>query len=601
MKKFKNPKKWRTATTVIRFKLGGAERIRIEIEPIASCGELRSIPAPTPGLAEPANGHLSAVEEPAEETGPGRPAQPEPACTNTEAPGGSIPEPSAPRRGRPRKSKPVPAKPEAGDPVDDWKPPIPIGDDDPLAKIHGPAIVRTSGERGVPNQEFIAAYYLRKTRAAYDEASGKFHAYEPGSGLWKPVSNAAHMAALSRTYREVLTGKGGEYLLAGRTDRVLRQISRMAANLSSRDGAFGQRADRIHVANGMLRIGEDGTVELLPFSPDFRSRNQCPVPWRPKAKCPEFLSAIGQVLAPDDVQALRMYFGQCLLGGNPTQVFLILRGPAGLMKSTLQQILVQMVGAKNVESLRPGHLGGRFELARFVGKQLLVAADVASDFLATKGANILKSLTGGDTLTVERKGSNESIGIRGDFSVCITSNVDMRVRLEGDRDAYARRFLILDFRGSKPARAIPDFAAHIVAKEGPGILRWAVEGAVELMQAIKDTGRFPRSPAQLARIEELLDQSDSVAAFVSKCVLKDAGADVSTEEIYAAYADFCGLRGWGSLTEREFKLKLPHLMNARHGAVGSPNLVREQKHVRGYRGVRLADGRLADLETGARA
>ena len=240
-------------------------------------------------------------------------------------------------------------------------------------------------------------------------------------------------------------------------------------------------------------------------------------------------------------------------------------------------------------------------MARFVGKQLLVAADVASDFLATKGANILKSLTGGDTLTVERKGSNESIGIRGDFSVCITSNVDMRVRLEGDRDAYARRFLILDFRGSKPARAIPDFAAHIVAKEGPGILRWAVEGAVELLQAIKATGRFPRSPAQLDRIEELLDQSDSVASFVSKCVLKDAGADVSTEEIYAAYADFCGLRGWGSLTEREFKLKLPHLMNARHGAVGSPNLVREQKHVRGYRGVRLADGRLADLETGARA
>ena len=587
MKKSNKSKK-RRATTKISFELGGAERIWIEIEPVAPCGGRRSFPAPPPGMAESADGHLAAGEDAPGEGGPDvAPAQPAP--MDTEAAGDSMPGPSAPRRGRPRKSKPAPAKPDSADPVDDWKPPRPIGDDDPLAKTHGPAIVRTAGKRGAPNHEFIAAYFLRETKSIFDEASGKFHAYEPGSGLWKPVSNAAHMAALSRTYREVLTGKGGEYLLAGRTDRVLRQISRMAANLSSRDGAFGQRADRIHVANGMLRIGEDGTVELLPFSPDFRSRNQCPVPWRPKAKCPEFLSAIGQVLAPDDLQALRMYFGQCLLGGNPTQVFLILRGPAGLMKSTLQQILVKLVGAKNVESLRPGHLGGRFELARFVGMQLLVAADVASDFLATKGANIVKSLTGGDMLTVERKGSNDSIAIRGDFNVCITSNPDMRVRLEGDRDAYARRFLILDFRGSKPARAIPDFAAHIVAKEGPGILRWAVEGAVELLQAIKATGRFPRSPAQLARIEELLDQSDSAAAFVSKCVLKDAGADVSTKELYASYEDFCGLRGWAGLNEREFQLKLPRLMKTHFQAWSSQGLLRDSKHVRGYRGVRLVE------------
>ena len=584
MRKSKKPKK-RRATTKISIELAGTERIRIEIEPVAPCGGFSAFPAPSPRMAEPADGLLAAGDELGGSASDAAP----PAPLDTEASGDSMPGPSAPRRGRPRKSTPAPAKPDAGDPIDDWKPPRPIGDDDPLAKIHGPAIVRTAGKRGAPNHEFIAAYYLRQTGAVYDDATGKFHAYDPGSGLWKPVSDAAHMGGLSRTYREVLMGKGGEYLLAGRTERVLRQISRMAATLSSRDGAFGHGANRIHVANGMLRIGEDGTVELLPFSPDFRSRNQCPILWRPKAQCPEFLSAIGQVLAPDDLQALRMYFGQCLLGGNPTQVFLILRGPAGLMKSTLQQILIRLVGAKNVESLRPGHLGGRFELARFVGMQLLVAADVASDFLATKGANIVKSLTGGDMLTVERKGSNDSIAIRGDFNVCITSNPDMRVRLEGDRDAYARRFLILDFRGSKPARAIPDFAAHIVAKEGPGILRWAVEGAVELLRAINAAGRFPRSPAQLARIEELLDQSDSVASFVSKCVLKDAGADVSTKELYAAYEEFCGLRGWAGLNGREFQLKLPRLMKTHFQAWSSQGLLRDSKHVRGYRGVRLAE------------
>ncbi len=577
------------ATTKISFELCGTERIRIEIDPVGPCAGFNSSSTPGAGLAKSAdNRHASAGASVEQDGNIVRPALTAPLDIDTKAPSDFVPASGVPKRGRPRKSKSARAKPAAAEPVDDWKPPLPIGDDDPLAKTHGPAIIRTSGKRGAPNHEFIAAYFLRETKSIFDEASSKFHAYDPDSGLWKPVSNAAHMATLSRVYREVLMNKGGEYLLGGRTDRVLRQISRMAANLSSSNGIFGQKANRIHVGNGMLLIKNDETIDLLPFSPDFHSRNQCPIRWQPKAKCPEFLSAIGQVLSPEDIRALQSFFGQCLLGKNLTQVFLILRGPAGLMKSTLQQILVRLVGAKNVDSLRPGHLGGRFEMARFVGKQLLVAADVASDFLATKGANIVKSLTGGDIITTERKGSNESIAIRGDFNVCITSNVDMRVRLEGDRDAFARRLLILDFRGSKPAQSIPDFAAHIIAKEGPGILRWAVAGAVELLQAVKSTGRFPRGPAQLARIEDFLDQSDSAAVFVSTCVRKEAGADVSTKELYAAYEDFCGLKGWASLSEREFQLKLPHLMKTLHGVVSSHNLLREFKNVRGYRGVRLA-------------
>lgn len=54
--------------------------------------------------------------------------------------------------------------------------------------------------------------------------------------------------------------------------------------------------------------------------------------------------------------------------------------------------------------------------------------------------------------------------------------------------------------------------------------------------------------------------------------------------ILAAYAAFCGLKGWASLSEREFQLKLPHLMKTLHGVVGSHSLTREFKPARGYRG-----------------
>lgn len=59
--------------------------------------------------------------------------------------------------------------------------------------------------------------------------------------------------------------------------------------------------------------------------------------------------------------------------------------------------------------------------------------------------------------------------------------------------------------------------------------------------------------------------------------------------ILAAYAAFCGIKGWASLTEREFQLKLPHLMKSLHGVVSSHNLRRAVFQVRGYRGVRLVE------------
>jgi hypothetical protein len=58
--------------------------------------------------------------------------------------------------------------------------------------------------------------------------------------------------------------------------------------------------------------------------------------------------------------------------------------------------------------LRPDLLAERFELGRLYGKSLLYGADVPDNFLNCKGASVLKALTGGDPVTLEFKGSNET-------------------------------------------------------------------------------------------------------------------------------------------------------------------------------------------------
>src|SRR6478609_6687050 len=71
------------------------------------------------------------------------------------------------------------------------------------------------------------------------------------------------------------------------------------------------------------------------------------------------------------------------------------------------RVIVGIIGATNVGTLRPDLLAERFELGRLLGKSLLYGADVPDNFLNCKGASVLKALTGGDPATLELKLSNE--------------------------------------------------------------------------------------------------------------------------------------------------------------------------------------------------
>ena len=74
--------------------------------------------------------------------------------------------------------------------------------------------------------------------------------------------------------------------------------------------------------------------------------------------------------------------GQCLLGDNPSQRFLLITGTAGGGKSTLVNVIEQLVTRQNCTELRLEHMHGRFENSRLVGKTLLTGKDVKAGFLS---------------------------------------------------------------------------------------------------------------------------------------------------------------------------------------------------------------------------
>ncbi len=142
------------------------------------------------------------------------------------------------------------------------------------------------------------------------------------------------------------------------------------------------------------------------------------------------------------------------------------------------------------------------------------------------------------------KGLNGDFAMFGVFNIVVTCNSRLRVRLEDDAGAWRRRLLVVRYEKPPPAKRILDFDHLLLRDEGSGILRWAMAGFVKLQEQFAEHGDFLLTNAQLARVDSLLAESDSLRLFVKERMERHECGDVTCAELQAAYAEFCADKGW---------------------------------------------------------
>lgn len=445
------------------------------------------------------------------------------------------------------------------------------------------------------NHMFWVRRYMTEHRVVFDSALGDFYEYDAAMGIWQkqPVETIKRrfLNDLETTARDADL----PLLHFKLNDALATSLANLLRTLAAQHDVFATRPQAIHVKNGMLcREGDE--LVLREFSPEFYSRNMCPYEFDENAVCPRFQEELlGNALSQDDIVLMQKWAGSCLLGRNEAQRFLLLLGTPNGGKSTFMNVLEKVIGLKNVAQLRTEHLGKQFELFGFVGKTLLAGKDVPADFLLQKSASIIKSLVGHDMLTAEKKGHSEPVPLWGDFNIGVTCNADLNVRLEGDLGAWRRRMMIVKYEKQPPARRITDFAEKLLAEEGPGILRWMVEGAVMLLDDISDRGDYVLTEEQRARVERLLAQSDSVRHFVDSCVRDQAGSVVTVDELKKAYLRYCAENAWIPLPASEVARQLPEAMLAIRQR-RQRNDIGMNRSLRGYSDVTIQIGGSSHVE-----
>jgi phage/plasmid-associated DNA primase len=461
---------------------------------------------------------------------------------------------------------------------------------------------------------FWAAWMAFLNDLVFDAEADRFFKYNRYNGRWEEQTGPQVEALISRmmlamgaalienpTHKRVLLSENC------RGPRKLQGIARLLQGETTTKGIFERPPGMVHLANGMIdaRRPESG---LMPFAPDYYSRNQLPWKYDPEATCPRFLAQLlGPALDAEDIALVQRIFGSIILGHNLMQRIVVFSGTAGGGKSTLVSVMLGLVGRHNVAMLRTRLLNERFELAGFSGKTVLYGPDVPGHFLNISGAEMLKSLTGGDFVEGEHKHGGR-VQLRGTWNCIMTTNESLTVRLSSDADAWRRRLLIVKWNQPPPTEKIPGLAEKLLEgwpergwpSEASGILNWALEGARALLEEADLHGTMQLTGKHQHYIAEMLAESGSVEHFVQQALfvpLLDDPEDttITMEELNEAYMNFCAARGWRPKAKNDISydldryiLQYHHQRQARDIYRTSPDGERKTQK-RGYRRLRLLE------------
>ncbi len=316
--------------------------------------------------------------------------------------------------------------------------------------------LQRSAPRGFEfNENYYAGEFVTTHRLLFDLAERDFYTYCESNGLWERLSDDEVKQRLAAHLLSLRQGIHQEIVPPATSARISSIVELCRAQAGVQHPFTNRRYDGrlVHVTNGMVDVV---SRKLKAFDAEWYSRNQIPIYFDAAAKCPEFEKFLASALSEDDIDLIQRWFGLLVIGSNLAQKMALFVGVGGSGKTTLMRIAQTVVGLQNCGELRTEHLGKQFEMAGFLGKLLLCGADVPGDFLMQRSAHRLKALTGGELIAAElkRKGFTSVYGI---FNVGLTCNATLRIKLDGDAEAWRRRLLIFAFNNI-PSRPIRGFS-----------------------------------------------------------------------------------------------------------------------------------------------
>lgn len=305
-------------------------------------------------------------------------------------------------------------------------------------------------------------------------------------------------------------------------------------------------------ANGVLDVDAylvGAADALVDSTPDLFTTSALPIDFDPTATCPHWSNFLGSSLGDDPakIDLLQEFMGYAMTADTSMQKMLFLRGPTASGKTTILEVLTNLVGREQTCATSFADLAGGFGVAPLVGKLLCTIGDARApkDGTAMRGLELLLNISGTDGIQINRKFKDQITGLHLTARIAMASNEILDV--PDHAGALIRRLAIVEFNRSFAACPDTSLPGKLQA-ETAGIAVWALAG----LRRLRQNGAFTVPASSKEALAEWRTATSPVAAFIDECCDQGEGLELDRTEMYDAWLAWSTERRIGQITKTKF-------------------------------------------------
>lgn len=355
----------------------------------------------------------------------------------------------------------------------------------------------------------------------YNMEEAVFYIY--GNGYWKPLDDLEIM----RIILDIYTGANGTVDITRYTSTRRKQIlENLKVLIFKRLAEFNK--------NGYLNfdLGEFDPVTLMMH--DHKKENystlRVPYPYHASAGCDLWLKTLGEIFEGDKekINILQEFFGYCLTRDTRKEKALLLLGESRTGKSTILEILADVVGRHNCSFVSLDYIRNQQYSPMLMNKLVNIDTDASNN--AENFEREFRTITSGEPLTCNQK-FIKTFDFKPYCKLIMAANVFPRIT--DHSSAFYNRLILLPcdrvFSGDEQNIRLKDE----LTKELSGIFNWAVAG----LKRLNERGKFDNKEFMSEAIRELREESNPTEIFFRENLEVDKINKVFIEkgELYQKY------------------------------------------------------------------
>ena len=218
------------------------------------------------------------------------------------------------------------------------------------------------------------------------------------------------------------------------------------------------------------------------------------------------------------------------LNGNHSyrkSIWLVGNGNDG--KGTFQQLIINLVGLKNVAPLKLNQFSERFGLAIIEGKTVIIGDDVQAGIYVDESSNF-NSVVTGEPVSIEKKGENPYLA---QFKKTVIQSTNAMPVFKNKSNGTYRRIVIIPFKKTFGINddnwAIKD--DYINRKE---VLEYVLWKAINL-----DFDKFNEPKATQERMKEFKEENNTVYKFLNEYLSDVVSTRIPVRFLWDVYRSWC--------------------------------------------------------------